>query len=679
MSPTMMIPPLPDLLSSDAVVGEAADGVILPPRFRTVRCGSWLINYRPAGAPLVSYDGTLRVECHRAGRTASGDLYQRRVVLLPFPRPPRPILWPGPKPADGIPVLPRDRYRYYLRVTELPEFFHLGQGFDLKFEMWRFTAPNGWVLESTLTAAMIRTPAPSGFPSPPDYAEGDVKDANGKVVGRLTMGWLSTYFRRCTVEIDTVAGSERPTTSGAGHDWQSVLDAVGWQVKVELGDTDVAEPSGDSWSNAEMHAAMLARRAAANLDTEWRYHILAVKNIDSTPRGIMYDAGGTDSNNVPREGVGIASHWVIDRNWGTVGGQRFGAAPAPYFRTAVHEIGHAMGMYHNANDLGFMCTSDTIAGQGTATLPFPANIQWSYHPDNAKQLRHYPDPFVRPGGVEFGGASTSTPPITPTDLDIDVDGLTLQVTAVLGEVPLGAPVRVDVRLVNDGDQPIRVPATVGLKSEFVSGTVVDPAGTVRTFRTVVRCVDEQPFVELGHGDGIADGMTLMRGAEGALFPSAGVHLITVEVSWEIEDMLVRVAGSASVLVTAPVTADHAVAAHRILTTPDAHLVLAIGGDHLTDGIAAIETALADPTLRPHFAAVEAKRLARRFGPRPPEFDAATALIDDTTVMSGAEAGKVADALSAQDGPLPEELVATLRARADDGQLSDRARAAIDAL
>ena len=47
---------------------------------------------------------------------------------------------------------------------------------------------------------------------------------------------------------------------------------------------------------------MLARRNPISLDTEWRYHILAVKLIDSTPRGIMYDAGGTDSNNVPREG-----------------------------------------------------------------------------------------------------------------------------------------------------------------------------------------------------------------------------------------------------------------------------------------------------------------------------------------------------------------------------------------
>lgn len=696
------VPPLPDYLpSEDAedspsvtqdLASERLRLVERPPiAARRVRCGCWLISYRPTGSPTVAYDGTLRVECHRDGRTASGDLYQRSLLLVRDPgsiaraargpglAAPIPVLGAAPRPADGIPILPRSRYRFYVRVTSLPENFYIGNQFTLGFELYRFTAPNTWALAATLTARMVLIAAPAGYPSASDYAEGDVKDAAGRVVGRFTMGWLSKYFRKATVEIDTVSGSEQPTASGAGHTWATVMDEVGWQVAVQLSDTNVAEPSGNSWSDAEMHAAMLARRAVVNLDREWRFHILAVKNIDSTPRGIMYDAGGTDSNNVPREGVGIASHWKIDATWGTVAGLRFGTAAAPYFRTAVHELGHAMGLYHNWANFGFMCTSDTIAAGATAATPFPGNIVWSFHPDNLRQLRHYPDPFVRPGGVAFGLASNATPPISPTDLEAPADDLELEVVPLLAEVPIGAPVRIEYRLVNRGDQPVEVPARLGLKSEAVSGSVEDPTGTVRSFRTVVRCAEDHPFTILEAGDSLAESATLMRGAEGALFSTSGLHRIRLDVHWDVGDVVATVHGEATVLVTGAVDAKHAAAAHRVLSTPDAHLVLAIGGDHLEEGVAAIQAALDSPVLRPHYAAIEAKRLGRRFGKRKANVKAASDLLDSSSVLSSGEIGKLARVAATGSEGAAKDMAKTLRARARTVALSGAAKKALDEL
>lgn len=636
-------------------------GLRFPPfRLRSLRCGCYLVNYKPTTGFLTTYDGTIRVECHSAGRTASGDLYQRPLIFIgptlaettiqplqPAPAlQPRPalqpfaVLGPAPNPANGIPIFARNRYRYYLRITQLLEFFTLGTGFTLGFEMWRFTAPNTWTNEGAFTAQMTWKTAPAGYPSPGDYLEGDVKNSSGTVVGRLTMGWVSNYFRKATVEIDTVAGSEVPLNNGAGVTWKTVFDQVGWDINVQVSELNVPPPSGDSWSDAELHAAMLAHRAATNLDKEWRYHLLAVRLLDSTPRGIMYDAFGTDSNNVPREGLGISSHWVIPNAspWGTVKGLRFGAAAAPYFRTAVHELGHAMGLFHNTVDNGFMNTTDVIANSCPAT--FPACIKWAFADDDLKRLRHYPDVYVRPGGTAFGTASTTTPAISPTDITETAEGLELRVSPVVAAVPLGAPVRVDLELKNTGGQPVAVPERIGLKGGFVRGTVTDPSGNARIFSSIIGCLDEQPMRTLAPYESITDSLTLLRGPDGALFPAAGPHRVTVEVRWNVGGIDRVVEGSADVMVTAATDQAHAEAALKVLSSPDTLLTLALGGDHLKDGVEAIGAALANPVLRPHYAYIEAKRLAERFGQRGPDA-AAGKLLEESPVMSDAEKRKAA--------------------------------------
>jgi aspartyl-tRNA synthetase len=78
--------------------------------------------------------------------------------------------------------------------------------------------------------------------------------------------------------------------------------------------------------------------------------------------------------------------------------------------------------------------------------------------------------------------------------------------------------------------------------------------------------------------------------------------------------------------------DHAYAAFKTLSSPDLLLTLALGGDFLSLGVKSLEDALGNPVLQPHFAAIEAKRLGRKYGKRKPDVRASLRLISDRNVV-----------------------------------------------
>jgi hypothetical protein len=144
---------------------------------------------------------------------------------------------------------------------------------------------------------------------------------------------------------------------------------------------------------------------------------------------------------------------------------------------------------------------------------------------------------------------------------------------VLPAVPLGAPVRINLSLINMTDKAVDSPSSLSLNSGFVRGHVVDPSGAVRTFSPLV-LNESQATRDLAPGKAIEDGLTLFQGRQGELFPLFGAYRIVVEVTWRgrAEDVKNKltfiVSGAASVTVTAAVDGHHAEAAHKVLTTPD---------------------------------------------------------------------------------------------------------------
>jgi hypothetical protein len=388
-----------------------------------IRGGGWLLNYQAGG---TTYDGTLRVENNQTHLIVSGDLYTRTTA---------------PSPSAGIPIFPAESHNSYIRVTG---YAQRTGGFDLTLELWRSNGKDAQSMllwsgpgSTSFVASISRKTAPSGYPSANDYFEGDVKSkADGSTAGRLTMGWISTFFRKMTVEIDTVADVEVPESDGGSHTWKSVFADVGFDVTLDVSDRNLPDPLySQPYTNKEAHAAMLKYRKPVDFSKEWRIHLLVAKRVGGTARGTMYDSGAADENKLPREGAIVAANWKFGNNannvpdgtkWGdAIQSKRFGEVKPAFFRAAVHEIGHALSLYHPIDqpelaedfktapfDLGFMTpTEEYLRYQNELNLgfAFPGNIQWSFHPMHQLWLKHISDQHIRPAYSEWPGRDFYTP------------------------------------------------------------------------------------------------------------------------------------------------------------------------------------------------------------------------------------------------------------------------------
>jgi hypothetical protein len=630
-------PPLPNGISFRArdyragLASDASDGPISP--LRVLRGGCYLARYTPLQASptqpgAIYYLGTVRVQQVGATITVSGDLYLRRVHS-----PGSGVSVPDPDPGNGIPMFPIADYRYYLRATNVRDTPRAGESFTLGLEFFRFIhATASWANDGAFSAELSWTTSPPGYPSESDYLAGEVKTDAGVTTGSLTLGRVSDYLRRATIEIDRVPQGVTPTNNGAGVGFQQVFETLGWDLRVIESDRSVQEPTGNSWSDAEMHSAMLEwrERREALLDSDWRYHLLCVRRIDETERGIMYDHAATDSNRTPREGVGLACDWVYENEpmWGTLQGTRFGDDAATYFRTAIHELGHAMGLYHNGADNGFMNTTDVIARRAHPERPFPQNIRWAFNADDEKRLRHMPDIWVRPGGVQFG-EDYSVSPISADDTIATPVGLQLVVTPVNDVIPLGAPARVDFTMTNVSSQSVLAPQNLSLRGGNVRGQVIDPSGTVRTFQPLVQCIEKQPLAMLAPQASVTHAATLLRGSQGALFPAGGLYRIVIEVRWDDTTGRYGLLGSTDLFVSAAESTDHAQAVYDVLANPE--LLVAIAASKTTgSGADAIRKVRQDKVLGPHYAWLDAKSACRAAAPA--ESLAALQSLSDTEVV-----------------------------------------------
>jgi hypothetical protein len=241
-----------------------------------------------------------------------------------------------------------------------------------------------------------------------------------------------------------------------------------------------------------------------------------------------------------------------------------------------------------------------------------------------------------------------------------------------------------VEVANTGDTPVPFPSELRYEAGHLEGYVTAPGGMPKPFRSVVRCLEDAFPGVLEPGASRVASLTLLRGPDGALFGTPGIHRVDVMVRWSGEHGVpLRLHGRADVWIDGTRDEAHGRAAATVLAAPDLSVVVALGGgEHLQEGIEALDAALAAEPLRPHYRVTQAMRLGRPFFTRDASQADAVDALDGEVVATTAEIERAARMLAAGRGeraPSVEPAAHSLRSAATETAAGERLSGLLDGL
>jgi hypothetical protein len=576
------------------------------------REGCYKITIRPS-AGLTTFEGTLRVDRSAPDGgpdniIVSGDLYSIPPVIGPVdPIPVPPVVsgdaadetpaatsWtmaaalstadqpPVPLPAlfPVIPIFPRRRYHSYLKVTSVSAPIAVPPNVPcqvtLVAEQFFYTQPPVGQHKGTFPAAPSRTitlrltkvaaPFPFSLTGGPFY-QGSLF-VGGVNRGAVTLGWVSKFFRRATLEIDTLKGAVPPAPvpgpAGGTEFFDTIFARTGWLLSVNGDQLNVPVPGGvtptNCWSSPDLHALMSGvRNPATDLDREWRVHLVVVPARLGCSRGVMYDQIG-----VPREGCASFSddgYPVSDSsNFGVAANQKQRDIPRAYLRSATHEVTHTLNQIHQESettaDNSIMTTTpsvaDVLGGPGTgAPGVFPDQIALVHNATVRHHLNHMPDPVIRPGGWPFASWFPTGAPQASDRLDFASSELALDVTCESDRVALGQPLAVSWTLTNRSAVALRAPNDVSIEALFATITIVDGDGRERPMRAYEIICDHARLEMLEPGESVSASARVFWSTSGFAFERPGRYQVNVAVSWSAQGVLIGAQDGVEVFVDYP--------------------------------------------------------------------------------------------------------------------------------
>lgn len=578
--------------------GPPVPGPSLPPDVLTpfppfkvcatkLKQGCYTVQHTPtiAGVFTARFRGTLRVELTGGAPRISGDFYRYRLIdpsVIGGTVLTRPALVEQlgassdvADDATSIPVYSRKSYNSYLRGTKAQLITMTAKNspcwFALEFEQFNYQHPASGFSGSFATTPNRRVRFTLNHTDTTDLFTGSMYEllpAGGtKLLGSASMRWVSPFFRRADLQVNTLTGSVTPPTVG-GNDFRSIFADAGWDVTVtDSGTINLpASLSGvtvtECWSEANLHTLMSSVPGynAAELDKKWRVHLVAVPAKLGCSRGIMFDSSlGADPNAVPREGAATFSHDGYPASetphYDTAADKQQRNVPRAYLRSATHEVGHAFNQIHQGfeggNDNSIMTPTPSVAAVLGAGGTFPDGINLAFNERVKRHLRHYPDPAVRPGAMDFFGSAVSAP--EPADVDW-ANSVRLDVVPSTERLRLGEPIGLQWTLVNDGEATVPVPDRIDVETLLARVSVTDPAGRIVFMRPeVVDACFTYTIVPLEPGNSVTGTTTLFWGKEGFAFETPGRHRIEVVLLWHLSGSPIAASGEAEVFVSYPVT------------------------------------------------------------------------------------------------------------------------------